>query len=63
MTAAARGSVAAQRAAIKAAQEIDAEERAPRTGGPGSPRFSKDVNEVTDEELMAIANQGRTTEA
>jgi Family of unknown function (DUF5681) len=60
---AAKGSVAAQRAFIKTARDIEVEERPPRTGGAGSRRFGKDVNEVTDEELMAIANQGKTPEA
>jgi hypothetical protein len=57
---AAKGNVAAQRAVIKAAQEIEAEERASRTAGIEKRKSRKDVNEVTDEELMAIANQGKT---
>jgi Family of unknown function (DUF5681) len=57
---AAKGNVAAQRAVIKAAQEIEAEERASRTGGIEKRKSGKDVNDVTDEELMAIANQGKT---
>jgi Family of unknown function (DUF5681) len=57
---AAKGNVAAQRAVIKAAQEIEAEERASRTAGIEKRKSRKDVNEATDEELMAIANQGKT---
>ena len=57
---AAKGNVSAQRAVIKAAQEIEAEERGSRTGGIEKRKSRKDVNEVTDEELMAIANQGKT---
>jgi Family of unknown function (DUF5681) len=57
---AAKGNVSAQRAVIKAAQEIEAEERASRTGSSEKRKSRKDVNEVTDEELMAIANQGKT---
>ena len=59
ITTAAKGSVAAQRAAIKAAQDIEAEERAPKTGTE-SRKLGKDVNDVTDDELMAIANQDKT---
>jgi Family of unknown function (DUF5681) len=58
-----KGSVAAQRAAIKAAQDIEAEERASKTAGTESRRLGKDVNEVTDEELMAIVNLGNAPEA
>jgi Family of unknown function (DUF5681) len=58
-----KGSVAAQRAAIKAAQDIEAEERVPKTIGTESRRLGKDVNDVTDEELMAIVNLGKAPEA
>jgi hypothetical protein len=60
---AAKGNVAAQRAVIKAAQEIEAEERACRTKGIENRNSKKDVNEVTDEELMAVlrAAQNDTT--
>ena len=60
ITTAAKGSVAAQRAAIKAAQDIEAEERAPKTAGTESRKRGKDVNDMTDDELMAIANQDKT---
>jgi Family of unknown function (DUF5681) len=51
---AAKGSVPAQRAVFKAVQDIEAEARARRTGGTGDKKFNKDVNDITDEELMAI---------
>jgi Family of unknown function (DUF5681) len=57
---AAKGSVAAQRVVVKTLQEIEAEDRASRTGGIEKRKSRKDVNEATDEELMAIANQGKT---
>jgi Family of unknown function (DUF5681) len=61
---AAKGNVAAQRAVIKAAQEIEAGERAGRIGGTENRKSRKDVNEVTDEELMAVlrAAQNDTTD-
>jgi hypothetical protein len=55
-----KGSVAAQRAASKAAQDIEAEVRAPKTAGTESRKRGQDVNDVIDDELMAIANQDKT---
>jgi hypothetical protein len=54
ITSAAKGNVAAQRAVIKTAQEIEAGERAFRTKGIENRKSKKDVNEVTEEELMAV---------
>jgi Family of unknown function (DUF5681) len=51
---AAKGSVPAQRAVFKAVQDIEAEARARRTGGTGDKKLNKDVNDITDEELMDI---------
>ncbi len=50
---AAKGNVAAQRAVVKAMQDIEAEARARRTGFSANKK-PKDVNDMTDEELMAI---------
>ena len=50
---AAKGNVAAQRAVVKAVQDIEAEARARRTGFSANKK-PKDVNDMTDEELMAI---------
>jgi hypothetical protein len=51
---AAKGNVSAQRAVVKLLQESEAEARARRTGGTTNKKLSKDVNEMTDEELMDI---------
>jgi hypothetical protein len=51
---AAKGNVSAQRAVVKVVQEIEAEARARRTGGTANKKLNKDVNEMTDEELMDI---------
>jgi hypothetical protein len=50
---AAKGNVSAQRAVVNVVQEIEAEARARRTGGTNK-KLNKDVNEMTDEELMDI---------
>jgi Family of unknown function (DUF5681) len=51
---AAKGNVPAQRAVVKAVQDIEAEARAREAGGPANKKLNKDVNAMTDEELMAI---------
>jgi hypothetical protein len=51
---AAKGNVPAQRAVVKAVQDIEAEARARRTGGTANKKINKDVNDITDEELMDI---------
>jgi hypothetical protein len=51
---AAKGNVSAQRAVVKVVQEIEAEARARRTGGTANKKLNKDVNAMTDEELMDI---------
>jgi hypothetical protein len=51
---AAKGNVAAQRALVKIVQDIEAEARARRTGGTANKKLNKDVNDITDEELMGI---------
>jgi hypothetical protein len=56
---AAKGSVPAQRAVFKAVQDIEAEARARRTGGTGDKKLNKDVNDITDEELMDILSAAR----
>jgi len=54
LTSAAKGNVSAVRAVVKYMHDVDAENRACRTGGVGNKKRNKDVNEMTDEELMAI---------
>ena len=51
---AAKGNVAAQRAVVKAVQDMEAEARARRTGGTANKKLNKDVEEMSDEELMDI---------
>jgi hypothetical protein len=51
---AAKGNVAAQRAVFKAVQDIEAEARARRAGGTANKKLNKDVEEMSDEELMDI---------
>jgi Family of unknown function (DUF5681) len=53
---AAKGNVAAQRAVFKAVQDIEAETRARRTANK---KLNKDVNDITDEELMDILSAAR----
>ena len=54
MTCAVKGNVAAQRAVVKLLQDREAEARARRTGGTANKKLNKDVNDITDEELMGI---------
>lgn len=56
---AAKGNVAAQRAIFKVVQEIEAEARAPRTGGITSKKLNRDVEGMSDEELMDILRTAR----
>jgi len=52
ITCAAKGNIAAQRAVIKAVQDIEAEARARRT--TSSNKKVKDLSDMSDEELLAI---------
>jgi len=60
---AAKGNGPAQRAVVKTVQEIEAEARAHGAAGVAERRSGKDLNDVTDQELMAILGQGRTSKA
>ena len=60
---AAKGNGPAQRAVVKTVQDIEAEARPYWTANVASRKPSKDLNDVTDQELMAILGQGKTTEA
>jgi gamma-glutamyl:cysteine ligase YbdK (ATP-grasp superfamily) len=51
---AAKGNVSALRAVVKVVQDIEAEARARRTGVSANKKLNKDVNEMSDEELMDI---------
>jgi Family of unknown function (DUF5681) len=51
---AAKGNVSAQRAVVKLLQDSEAATRALRTVGTASKKLKKDVNDITDEELMDI---------
>jgi hypothetical protein len=53
LTSAAKGNVSAVRAVIKFMHDVEAENRARRTGAANR-KTNKDLNEITDEELMAI---------
>jgi Family of unknown function (DUF5681) len=53
ITSAVKGNVAAQRAIINAIQQLEAEPQARRNAGAASKK-NKDVNEMTDQELMEI---------
>jgi uncharacterized protein DUF5681 len=53
LTSAAKGNVSAVRAVIKSMHDVDAEIRARRTGAANR-KLNKDVNEITDEELLTI---------
>jgi hypothetical protein len=55
---AAKGNVTAQRTLVKIAQDIE-NARARRTGGTGNKKLNKDVNDITDEELMDILSAAR----
>jgi Family of unknown function (DUF5681) len=59
---AAKGNGPAQRAVIKTVQEIEAEARAHGTISATSKKPSKDLNDITDQELMAILRQNKMTE-
>ena len=52
-----KGNVAAQRTVLKAIQDVESEAQTRRTGGVENRKFSRDANEMTDEELMAIFRQ------
>jgi Family of unknown function (DUF5681) len=52
----------AQRAVVKTVQEIEAEARAHGTAGVAGRRSGKDLDEVTDQELMAILRRNKMTE-
>jgi Family of unknown function (DUF5681) len=58
-----KGNVAAQRTVLKAIQDVEAEAQARRTGGVENRKFSRDANEMTDEELMAIFRQAPNDQA
>ena len=60
---AAKGNGPAQRAVVKTVQEIEAEARAHGTAGIAAKKPSKDLNDVTDQELMAILRHNKMTEA
>jgi Family of unknown function (DUF5681) len=53
LASAAKGNVSAVRAVIKFVHDVEAENQARRTGA-ATRKLKKDVNEMTDEELMAI---------
>ena len=59
---AAKGNGPAQRAIIKTIQEIEAEARTNGTAGVTSKKPSKDLNDVTDQELMAILRRNKMIE-
>ena len=59
LASAAKGNVSAVRAVVKFVQDVEAEIRARRTGGTSNKKRNKDVNEMTDEELMAILTTAR----
>ena len=59
IAAAAKGNVGAQRAIFKAVQDIEAEARARRTGGTANKKLNKDVEGMSDEELMDILRAAR----
>jgi hypothetical protein len=59
---AAKGNGPAQRAVVKTVQEIEAEARAHGTIGVTSKKPSKELNDITDQELMAILRQNKITE-
>src|SRR5262249_40699227 len=47
LTSAAKGNVSAVRAVVKFVQDVEAENRARRTGGTGNKKRNKDMNEMT----------------
>jgi hypothetical protein len=56
---AAKGNGPAQRAMVKTVQDIEAEARTHGTASVASRKPSKDLNDLTDQELMSILNQGK----
>jgi len=59
---AAKGNGPAQRAVVKTVQEIEAEARAHGTTGAANRKPAKDLNDITDQELMTIVRQNKMTE-
>ena len=59
---AAKGNGPAQRAVVKTVQKIEAEALTHRTTGVASTKAGKDLNEITDQELLAILRQNKMTE-
>jgi hypothetical protein len=59
---AAKGNGPAQRAIIKTIQEIEAEARTNGTAAIAGKKPSKDLNDVTDQELMAILRRNKMIE-
>jgi hypothetical protein len=59
---AAKGNGPAQCAVVKTVQEIEAEVRAQGNAGTTSRRLSKDLNDITDHELMAILRLNKMIE-
>jgi Family of unknown function (DUF5681) len=60
---AAKGNGPAQRAVVKTVQEIEAEARAHGTAGVAGSRSGKDLDDLTDQDLMAILDHGKTSRA
>ena len=58
IAAAAKGNVTAQRAVVKIVQDIE-DARARRTEAFANKKLNKDVNDITDEELMDILSAAR----
>jgi len=63
ITSAAKGSVPAQRALVKAVQDIEAEARARRTGGTANKKLKNDLDGMTDKELEDILRAARNDES
>jgi hypothetical protein len=59
IAAAAKGNVCAQRAVIKGIHDMEVEARARRAGSTANKKLNKDVNDITDEELMDILSAAR----
>jgi Family of unknown function (DUF5681) len=58
---AAKGSGPAQRAVVKTVQEIEAEVRAHGAAVAASKKPSKELNDITDQELIAILGLGKNS--
>jgi hypothetical protein len=56
---AAKGNVSAQRAVVKLLQDSEAASPALRTVGTANKKLKKDVNDISDEELMDILRAAR----